>query len=106
MTLSRLGAWQFARITEDQTEALFGEADVELPSPPSVEEIEWVEGWEAGLYLMDRFPWAMLHPVAVHPEFMERVRAAIEARWAQKRAHSQVERVRGRWTRVLGDEKS
>ena len=31
---------------------------------------------------MDRYRWARLHPLAVHPEFVERVRAAVEERLA------------------------
>jgi len=32
------------------------------------------------LKLMDRYPWAQLHAVYVHPQFVERVRAAVEGR--------------------------
>ena len=74
------GAWRFARITIDQTEALFGETDVEISPPPALQPGDWVEGWEAGLQLMDRYPWAQLHAVYVHPEFVARVRVAVEER--------------------------
>ena len=68
------GAWQFARITADQTEALYGEADVELPEPPSVDMLEWVEEWDAGLQLINRYPWAKSYPLEVHAAFRESVR--------------------------------
>jgi hypothetical protein len=73
------GGWRFARITDDQTRALFGEEDVPVTAP-DLTSLTWVDSWEAGLSLMDRYPWAQLHPVYVHPEFVERVRAAVEER--------------------------
>ena len=73
------GAWRFARITDDQSEALFGEVDVPITAPDFT-SLVWVDSWEAGLKLMDRYPWAQLHAVTVHPEFVERVRVAVEER--------------------------
>ena len=73
------GAWRFARVTDDQSEALFGETDVPITAP-DLSALTWVDSWEAGLKLMDRYPWAQLHPVFVHPKFVERVRAAVEER--------------------------
>jgi hypothetical protein len=73
------GAWRFARITDDQSEALFGEADVPNTAP-DLSAIAWVDGWESGLQLLDRYPWVRLHPVYVHPDFVDRVRAAVEER--------------------------
>ena len=74
--------WQFARVTVDQTEALLGETGDGVVRRPPVENLEWVASWEEGLQLLDRYPWARLHPVAVHPEFVERVRVAVEERLA------------------------
>ena len=65
--------WRFARITDDQSEALLGEVDVPITAP-DLSALQWVHGWEAGLALMDRYPWAQLHAVYVHPEFVERER--------------------------------
>ena len=96
------GEWQFARITIDQSEDLLGEADVKAPGPPVIAPLEWVDVWEEGLRLLDRYPWARLHPVAVHPEFVERVRVAVEERLAGERQHRSVERERGKWERLLG----
>ena len=92
------GAWQFARITVDQTEALFGDEDVPITAP-DLTSLVWVDGWEAGLSLMDRYPWVRLHPVYVHPEFVERVRAAVEQRLARESSASDVEDLRERWER-------
>ena len=45
-----------------------------------VSQSEWVRGWEAGLALLDAYPWAQLSPIAVHSEFRELVMAAIAER--------------------------
>jgi hypothetical protein len=89
------GAWRFARITIDQTEALFGETDVPITAP-DLTSLVWVDGWEAGLSLMDRYPWVRLSPQYVHPDFVERVRAALEERLAGVDERS-AETVRERW---------
>lgn len=88
-------AWQFARITNDQSEVLFGEVDVPITAP-DLTTLTWVDGWEAGLKLMDRYPWVRLHPVYLHPEFVERVRAAVEERLANLDERS-AGRARGNW---------
>lgn len=90
------GDWQFQRATEDQTDQLLGEAE-----HPWRSASDWVSGWEAALELLDRYQWAMLHPLEVHPAFRERVREALEQRWAKAPSNPQVERVRGRWAIVL-----
>ena len=95
------GIWAFARVTDDQTEALFGESGVELEAPRALKPDDWVESWDEALRLMDRYRWARLHPLAVHPEFFERVRAAVEARLAEVDSVS-AERARGKWERLLG----
>ena len=89
------GAWRFARITDDQTWALFGETDVPVTAP-DFSTIAWVDGWEAGLSLMDRYPWVRLSPQYVHPEFVERVRAAVEERLRDVDPHG-AQRARGNW---------
>jgi hypothetical protein len=78
------GTWVFARVTDDQTEALFGESGVPIEAPPAPKPDDWVESWDDGLRLMDRYKWARLHPLYVHPAFVERVRVAVEARLAKE----------------------
>ena len=95
------GEWQFARITDDQTEALFGESGVEVTPPPALESLKWVDSWEEGLRLMDRYPWVRLHPVAVHPEFAERVRAAVDERLAALGPGGSTEYRREKWERLF-----
>ena len=94
------GSWAFARVTDDQTEALFGESGDGVVEAPSFENLEWVETWEEGLRLMDRYPWVRLYPLYVHPEFVERVRAAVEERLVQEDVDV-AERARGKWERLF-----
>ena len=51
--VSENGEWRFARATVDNTAELVGEpsvADVERPP------LEWVDSWDEGLRLLDRYP--------------------------------------------------
>ena len=91
--------WRFARVTVE--EALFGEAEGPLPEAPAIASLEWVDRWEAGLALMDRYPWTRLHPLTVHPAFVDRVRVAVDERLAGVPQGSDTERVRGKWERLL-----
>lgn len=95
------GTWAFARLTDDQTEALFGDSGVEITAPPALKPEDWVDGWDGGLRLMDRYRWAQLYPLSVHPEFVERVRVAVEARLADVHEDS-AERARGKWEGLFG----
>jgi hypothetical protein len=94
------GAWSFARVTDDQTEALFGDSGVEITAPPALKPDDWVDGWDEGLRLMDRYRWAQLHPLYVHPAFVERVRVAVEERLAGLDSAS-AKRAREKWERLL-----
>jgi len=103
--IGRRGAgrgWQFARITEDQTEALLGESANGVVQESSLPNLEWVASWENGLRLMDRYPWARLHPLVVHPEFVERVRVAVEERLGSLPQDRPTEYAQGKWERLLG----
>jgi len=93
------GAWRFARVTDDQSEALFGELDVPITAP-DLTSLAWVDGWEAGLALLDRYPWVRLSPQYVHPDIVERVRVAVEQRLVDVDERS-AERAREKWRRVF-----
>ena len=95
------GAWQFARVTDDQTEDLFGDTGDGTVKAPSFENLEWVDTWDEGLRLMDRYPWARLHPLYVHPEFVERVQVAVEKRLEKELPGRWTEYARERWARLL-----
>jgi hypothetical protein len=91
------GTWAFARVTDDQTEALCGESGVPIEAPPAPKPDDWVESWDDGLRLMDRYKWARLHPLYVHPAFVERVRVAVEARLANEPQDRWTEYAREKW---------
>lgn len=94
--------WAFARVTDDQTEALFGESGDGVIEAPSFENLEWVDTWKDGLRLMDRYRWARLHPLYVHRDYVERVRVAVEERLAAEGSDGSTDRARGKWERLLG----
>lgn len=95
------GTWVFARVTDDQTEALFGNSGVEIEAPPALKPLDWVGSWSEALRQMDRYRWARLHPLAVHPEFVERVRAAVEERLAKESQDRWTEHARGKWEQLF-----
>ena len=97
-----MGTWAFARVTDDQTEALFGESGVQIEAPPALKPDDWVESWDDGLRLMDRYKWARLHPLYVHPAFVERVRVAVEARLAKEPQDHWTEYAREKWEGLFG----
>jgi hypothetical protein len=51
---------------------------------------------------MDRYKWARLHPLYVHPAFVELVRAAVEERLAIEMQDRWTNHARGKWERLLG----
>ena len=95
------GTWAFARVTDDQTEALFGETRDGVIEAPSFENLEWAETWDDGLRLMDRYQWARLYPLYVHPAFAERVRVAVEERLANEPQDHWTESAREKWERLF-----
>jgi len=90
------GSWRFKRKTVDQTQLLLGDADTSWHS-----ESGWVDGWEAALQQLDRYPWAMLHPLEVRPRFRDRVQSAVGERLDRVRPSRQVERAREKWRALL-----
>lgn len=92
------GGWEFAREVIDQSWAFLDEDDA--PPRPPKRRLVWLRDWDAALAAFDRYPWAMLHAVAVHPEFVEQVRAAVAARLDDARsAHAKHQRAR--WNALL-----
>ena len=76
------GGWRFCRVTDERTmHGLLGEHD----RPPDFREEDWVrcshwvDSWESALALLGGH-WPLLFPLQVHPEFGERVWAAVQDR--------------------------
>jgi hypothetical protein len=75
------GNWRF-RTVKDETNLLDDEdfADFEPHT-----ETPWVVGWEAALTVFDKYPWAsFFYPMRVHPEFAERIWAAVQQRCSEQ----------------------
>ena len=68
------GQWQFRMATNEA--ALY---DMLGEDPPPPVEAPWVSSWDEALALLDRYPWPLLSPEAVHPEFRDAVFAAVAA---------------------------
>lgn len=92
MTLQGLQSpkgWMF-QVTTDEMD-LVDEATSDIPERP------WVMTWRSALKQMDSYPWQFLYPHEVHPDFRQRVRAALKVR--QKLGEIQWDD----WNRVLSD---
>jgi ADP-ribose pyrophosphatase YjhB (NUDIX family) len=65
--------WQFRAETNEA--ALIDDED--MPDHP---ERPWVETWRSALKQLDGYPWTQLYPLAVHPEFRDKVFKALQTR--------------------------
>ena len=72
-------AWRF-RLETDDCSAEFLDEDDAAGLPSGVTASPWVNTWADAVALLDRYPWAELYPLAVHPEFHERVWEEVERR--------------------------
>jgi hypothetical protein len=71
--------WDYRRQVQEMSYAMYGTDDEEetqddesspaVKTPAKQPELVWVATWAEAMALMDRNPWAMLHPKMVHPEF-------------------------------------
>jgi len=83
--------WEFRIETSDEIWML---ADDDAYIPPAY---PWVATWAEALAELDRYPWAQLYPVHVHPEF----RAAVAEDLQKKK--SMGGRIKwSNWDLVLG----
>jgi hypothetical protein len=65
--------WLFTRQVADQTPELIDEEWIEKETPR-------FESWETALKLLDRYSWAKLYPLTIHPEFREQIWSAVQER--------------------------
>lgn len=84
------GGWQFRLATNES--AMW---DMLGEEPPPHEEPQWVSTWADALALLDRYPWPLLEPVAVHPEFKAALFATVASH--KRSGPQEVER----WKRFL-----
>jgi hypothetical protein len=74
--------WRYSPLVIDQTPSLLDEPEIRRESAV-------VQSWQAALRLVDEYPWHRLAPLTVHPEFRERIWAAVQQRFrnASDRGH-------------------
>jgi hypothetical protein len=70
--------WEFRRVTADSSWSML---DEELdPNPPPAPNPVWVATWGEAMALLDRYPWAQLHPLSVQAEFQADVLVEVTRR--------------------------
>ena len=82
--------WIFNRCVNDQTPLMLDQGEIRHSTTI-------VGDWPEALKLLDAYPWAMLHPIKVHPQFVEQILAAVSQRIEGSGAQSS--RLQ-RWKRV------
>jgi hypothetical protein len=90
------GAWHFSRTTRDETPTYL---DPEEGGPAINHTSAWVKTWPEALTLLDRYPWAMLSPLQIHPDFRHRVWDAVQKRLEHESGTHAKERS-ARWARM------
>ncbi|MDP3151462.1 MAG: hypothetical protein Q8N23_02250 [Archangium sp.] len=71
-------AWEFSGQLRDQTPTFLNEDDG--AGPEIQRDFDWVATLDAALVQLDRYPWAQLYPIAIHPTFRLEVLAAVRQR--------------------------
>jgi hypothetical protein len=66
------GTWRFRLQTNDCSAGFLDEDDA-AGLPTGATASPWVSTWADAVALLDRYPWAELYPLTVHPEFREQV---------------------------------
>ena len=87
------GSWHYWRSTHDETPTYL---DPEEGGDVIRHTSGWVDTWPEALVLLDRYPWARLSPMYVHPDFRSRVWEAVQER-LEGEDGSQVQRSLERW---------
>jgi hypothetical protein len=73
------GGWRFRLQTNDCSAEFLDEDDAAgLSTGPTASP--WVNTWADAVALLDRYPWAELYPLAVHPLFREQVWEEVKRR--------------------------
>ncbi|MBY4595901.1 hypothetical protein [Ottowia caeni] len=65
--------WQFKVRTSEA-------ALVDDEHMPDIPERPWVATWRSALKQLDGYPWTQLYPLAVHPDFRDKVFKALQTR--------------------------
>ena len=90
------GEWKFLFARDEATlDHMLPEED-RGPKEDYSSQIEYIDSLEAALILLDTYPWFRLHPLRVHPEFLDPILIEVrkrggpsaEVRWRSELAHS------------------
>ena len=74
------GEWQFwVKTNESALYDLLPDEDRGEPGD-YIQRTDYVPSFEEALKLLDRYPWAKLYPLQVHPEFLEAVLKGVRKR--------------------------
>jgi hypothetical protein len=85
--------WQYrGRTAEHALKDLLSDEDRTFPKQAAP---LWQDSWDKALQQIDRYPWPRLHPLAVHPDFVERIRTSLMSRLpaSQRRAWTSWEEI-------------
>lgn len=88
--------WEYSTEVDDQSQLLFL-PEAEAPATSTRSRTRWIDDWNTALLSLDRYPWARLHPMKVHPEFLQLIRDAVE----QRLVGPDTGPARARWAAVL-----
>jgi hypothetical protein len=69
------GAVQYSVQLRDQTMTFLSGDEA---GPEIRRDSAWTESWEQALKTLSKWPWPMLYPMYVHPDYRERVLSAVE----------------------------
>lgn len=62
---------------------------------------EWASDWDAVITSLGRWPWPMLVPVRIHPDYAARILAAVES-FRDRRGCSPSKKALNRWQEACG----
>jgi len=91
--------WRYRYTMLDQTDQWLDEG----ASSAIHRQSTWVYEWGDALAALDRYPWSELHPLAVHPQFADRVLAAARERLAKTASVLRSERRLIAWLELCHD---
>ena len=76
----KTGKWKFSLERDEGTMADFLLPEDEDLLPLLYSQSEYVDTWDKGMDLLDKFPWTRFEPREVHTEFHEPVWSAVQER--------------------------
>lgn len=77
------GTWLYRTSLRDQTVVLFENID----AGETRKESGWVDTWDELILALDKYPWAMLFVLRVHPESSDQILAEAEPRLVNAPGH-------------------